>query len=138
MIMQSHIIFNTREEFAEFKDLLCLTPARFEAVGEFPYLMLLSGGGQIVSTWGKPSVFAKVKAAFLWSEIRTSYLPNGEWYEQTTNGGKVILVRNSVNEQWKPDTFRRYDRKEELLICENGYWKYSKELKASDVKLNRV
>jgi len=136
MIMQSHIIFNTQAEFTEFKDLLCLTPARFAAVTEFPYLMLLSGGGQIVSTWGKPSVFAKVKAAFLWSEIRTSYIPEKKWYDRIANAGKVTMVRNSESQQWQPDTFRRYNKQEELLVCENGYWKYAKEIPAAAVKLD--
>ena len=135
MTIQSHIIFNTKAELNEFGKALYLDPSRFEAITQFPYLLLMSGGGQIVETWGKPSVFEKVKAAFLWSEIRTSYIPEKEWFERIANAGKVIMVRNSVNEQWRPDIFRRYNKQEGLLVCEHGYWKYGKEIPESAVKL---
>ena len=134
----SHIIFNTRVELAEFQDALGLHPSRFEAITEFPYLLLMSGGGQIISTWCKPSVFAKVKEAFLWSEVKTDYLPTKKWYHRIANAGKVIMVRNSESQQWQPDTFRRYNKQEELLVCENGYWKYGKEITESQVKLEHV
>jgi hypothetical protein len=120
------------EEAAEILDSDML---RNSEITQFPYLFLQSGGGQIVETWGRPSIFEKVKEAFLWSEIKIFYIKEKKWYEKIANAGKVIMVRDSPNEQWRPDIFKRYNRYEKLFVCEHGWWKYSKELPESAVKL---
>ena len=123
MKQKTNLIFSNQEELDEASKAFDFGNI-YKNIMEFPYMLLHTGGGQIVSTWTKQSVLNKVKEAELWSEVAPLYIRRN-WYDyESRNGGKIVYVRNHEDEIWKVSIFRRYE-KNKGFICEGGYYNFA-------------
>ena len=71
--------------------------------------------------------------SILWKNIREDYVP--KWYENKHLIGKVIKVKNNINDKWQYKIIKKVNNngKLEFVDDENNIWNYGEPLNRKEI-----